>query len=618
MIFPLIFLSLFFKSCLSIMYIRQNNFNYGTLIIDKPGKYILMENITFSPNPAINGDAYNSNWPTKDQMDSYNNPNQFRLGFFAAICIKTKDIEIDLNGYTIEQSKENALLQRFFSIIELAELPFLPSQGPHSFGSTIKFCSNIKIHNGRLGRSSHHGIHGNGPSNVILKNLIIDDFEVAAIAINGGDTITIDNCIIGPNRKDLPVYGTFSSARFIQRYIDHLYLKEPKAKTILKINNIIYNIDDIRDELMDSINNVYEDVIVDSINTGGYIDTNKHPNEFRLYHNNETIIDGNAYGILLNKIGVAVNGFPNRTNSITERSSNNIIIKNTIIKNLDANIREIIALTNNGGGAMIDPIGSVFQIFNIDTITGEPITVTSFDPNKAKYIGNVIADAQLFVTKAILEGEFCGSIDEFSIKRSSISQDIIDWSESDKTLDNINFKREDFRCNGDSMFHVNKGLIALKIDNTIDSNIKDINIQNIKNIGNDGNNICGNIESYFSHPKATNFGYNGDDVYGITLAGSKNVNIENISINNIISLNGEVRGLDILTDSILNVANNINIDFLTSTSKSYTNTNVIGVNLKEFTKDNIITNCCVKNLYGITTLNTSNSGIGNSLFNFNC
>ena len=84
------------------------------------------------------------------------------------------------------------------------------------------------------------------------------------------------------------------------------------------------------------------------------------------------------------------------------------------------------------------------------------------------------------------------------------------------------------------------------------------------------------------------------------------------------SLNGEVRGLDILTDSILNVINNINIDFLTSTSKSHKNTNVIGVNLKEFTKDNIITNCCVKNLYGITTLNTSNSGIGNSLFNFNC
>lgn len=618
MIFSFIFLILLLKPCLTIMYLSQRNFDYGTLIIDKPGKYILTESINFSPNPAKNGDAYNSNWPTEEQMSNYKNPNQFRLGFFAAICITTKDVDINLNGYSIEQSKENALLQRFFSIIELAEIPFLPTQGPHSFGSTIMFCSNIKIHNGRLGRTSHHAIHGNGPSNVILKNLIIDDFEVAAIAINGGDSITIDNCSIGPNRKDLSVYGTFSSARFIQRYVDHLYLKEPKAQTILNIGNKIYNIVDIRNELMNSINNVYEDVIIDSEFTGGYININEHPNEFKLFHNNEKIIDGTAYGILFNKLGVAVNGFPNRTNLITETPSKNILIKNVVIKDLDANIREIIALTNSRDGAMIDPIGSVLQIFNIDTITGEPITITSLDPTKAKYIGNVIANTQLFVTKAILEGEFCNSIEEFSIKRSSISQDIIDWAESDNSLSSISFKREDFRCNGDSMFHVNKGLIALKIDNTENSKIEYIDIHDIKNIGNDGNKICGNIETYFSHPKVTNFGYNGDDVYGITLAGSINVNIENILINNIISFNGDVRGLDILTDSMLNVVDNITITELKSMSMSHESINVIGINLKEQTKDNIVTEYCIKNLHGNTVFNTSNSGIGNSLFNFNC
>ena len=37
---------------------------------------------------------------------------------------------------------------------------------------------NIVIQNGRLGRTSHDGIHGNGATNVRILNLKVQDFEV--------------------------------------------------------------------------------------------------------------------------------------------------------------------------------------------------------------------------------------------------------------------------------------------------------------------------------------------------------------------------------------------------------------------------------------------------------
>lgn len=39
--------------------------------------------------------------------------------------------------------------------------------------------------NGILGRSSHHGIHGNSMAEIFLYDLKIKDFEVGGISLNG-------------------------------------------------------------------------------------------------------------------------------------------------------------------------------------------------------------------------------------------------------------------------------------------------------------------------------------------------------------------------------------------------------------------------------------------------
>ena len=51
----------------------------------------------------------------------------------------------------------------FFSLIELADTPFIKGVGPHTFvhiNNTFHMCNNITIHGpGILGRSSHHGMY---------------------------------------------------------------------------------------------------------------------------------------------------------------------------------------------------------------------------------------------------------------------------------------------------------------------------------------------------------------------------------------------------------------------------------------------------------------------------
>ena len=170
----------------SIVHIRQSDFANGTVRITKPGIYVLKEDIVFHPNP---GDDFQP--LAKDIVSGkYPIPGPFQLGFFAAVTIEARDVILDLNGHSIKQSLEHFLQQRFYATIELGSSPFISNQGP-SMGITgdYKAPCIITVMNGKLGLSSHHGIHGNKKpdehSNILLYKLLIEDFQVAGIALNG-------------------------------------------------------------------------------------------------------------------------------------------------------------------------------------------------------------------------------------------------------------------------------------------------------------------------------------------------------------------------------------------------------------------------------------------------
>ena len=131
----------------------------------------------------------------------------YALGFFAAIAVEANDVTIDLCGNTMQFGYDFYLQQRFAAIIEIANQPFLPGQGPADWGSDFVHVDNVVVRNGILGSTSHHGIHSNAATNVLIEDLVIRDFEVCGIQLNGFQNVTLQNLDIGPSLHDVPLSG---------------------------------------------------------------------------------------------------------------------------------------------------------------------------------------------------------------------------------------------------------------------------------------------------------------------------------------------------------------------------------------------------------------------------
>lgn len=272
------------------------------------------------------------------------------------------------------------LLQRFYSCIELGDAPFIPGQGPASFGD-LDTADSVVIKNGVIGLSSHHGIHGNAATDIRLENLVFRNFEVAAIALNGCHDVVMKNIDIKQNRQDINVLGIWSAGRFILPYLEHL--KENHPELCLTVQGCAKSVEEVYHDLMVAQANVYEDIIIQKRK---FISYKEHENEYELFHNWAGMMDGNVYGVLFNGLGVAVGGFPTLDGvSEEENLSSNIMMDDVHISNLRACHLETVALKkilppvetdgdgetvvdeSSGGGykktttpPQIDPVGSVF------------------------------------------------------------------------------------------------------------------------------------------------------------------------------------------------------------------------------------------------------------------
>jgi hypothetical protein len=176
------------KSC-DTFKLTQSDFDSGSYMITKPGKYVLQSDIVFGPDGT--GDTGLPAPPATPM---------FQLGWFAAIIVSCECVIIDLNGFTLRSGKRFRLEQRFFALIELANSPFLAGQGPGNFTTAADFkgVKYVHITNGTIGLSSHHGIHGNSGSDVAITNLVVRDFEVGGIHLNGFDNYVIEDVCVGP------------------------------------------------------------------------------------------------------------------------------------------------------------------------------------------------------------------------------------------------------------------------------------------------------------------------------------------------------------------------------------------------------------------------------------
>ncbi len=559
--------------------ITQAAIQKGTLIIDKPGKYKVLEDLTFNPNSVgsrltqadlgmmggdpkemVTLDAYLAGDPLFSQYAPFAGPNgydptAYGIGFFAMIAIEADNVTLDLNGHTLKQSEEHALQQRFFSVIETAEAPFIAGQGPHDFvngNGPIEAADNLVIKNGTIGLSSHHGIHGNGNQNVIIKNVDFVDYEVGAVALNGVNGLKIKNST-AKNRVDVPILGTFSNAKFIQPYIDYLveYVKLNDVDLELELQTGNLSIFDIQTDLRNSINNVFEDVILDGLGT---IDQTEHPDEWNLFNNPVGAVDGNSYSYLVGAIGVQVNGFP-VASELTDPSKN-VKFKKFHVLRQHSFVSEVPALGIDPDGDEIltpvtDPVGAAFMLLNAPNGVPNTLMETDGGPNDGNFLndvykGNVLSNAQLIVAKAAAAGYFAGS--SLDISRLSIGPEVVEWAESGDPLTGLRDSFEEgWIYNTDTMVHVQKGTIPFKIDGVTGAVLKNVSAQNVRSFGLPGSTTGGDYDKGFN--KQTLNGYNGPAVRGFTFAGSKDVIVKNAWVNDLTSDYGPVYGFQVLTDS---------------------------------------------------------------------
>jgi hypothetical protein len=441
--------------------LMNSHFATGTYRIRSSGVYKLGENIVFNPNP---GDDH---MPTPSQITSGDYPvmptGPYHLGFFTAIAIEADNVVIDLNGFRLDQSVAHQLQQRFFSCIQLGGSPFIPTQGPTNFGDIVLYPQNVLIRNGTLGKSAHHGIHGNSARNVIVSDVEFTAFEFAGLAINGSTNILCRNISVHDNELNVRVLASYSQSRFVRSFMRKIIDDNGSPGPSILIKGVSKTGLDILTELETAMANVY-DVVVNG--NGVFSD---HADAL-FYENTNVGLDGSVYGMAFNTVGVLVDGFIQNRNSLAG-GNENIKLVNIMIDDLESTPMEIVGLTDDSGvssyGANLQkgPVGDVFRIVEVTNLDG------SYKPN-------VLANAQLYVSSVGVGPEQRGG--------SSIDADVIAWAGSagDTTVAGTHY----YQCDGDSMAHTMKGNIGLFLSGTTTLECDELIISNVVNHGSIGEN----------------------------------------------------------------------------------------------------------------------------------
>ena len=476
--------------------LRQSDFAAGTYRIRTPGVYRLAESISFRPNP--NHDfrptpAQAALYPTTGAEGAY------RLGFFAAITVECADVVLDLNNHELVQSPEHAQRQRFFALVELADQPFIPRQGPADFGATLQAAARLVIRNGRLGRSSHHGIHGNDNVDVRLERLRFDEFEVAAIALNGPRRLAIDGCVIDGSRRDVPVLGAYSAAVFAGPV---LAAAVPDDAEITLRGRRWRKAELVR-------------------RLAAVVDRPTAPH----FKNPTGLVDGPAYGILLHRRGVAVNALLECCTDLKESDwARDVMIRRTRIQRIAAAPREVLGLPRAGlpatGLGRRPQLGLFGEVFDVAAVTGPD----------GRYVGHPLADAQLLLAKYTTLTKIDGAT--------------VAWAETRAPV----LAAPRLIPGGDSMFHVNKGVFGLRADGVRGLVLEQVTVCDLENRGAVGSSATG---PWFGpargHPlQNDDVGYGGNQVRAVALARCDGVTIVGLRIFGVTSWTGPAWGVELL------------------------------------------------------------------------
>jgi len=554
--------------------LSQSDFESGTVRIAQSGTYCLTEDIVFNPRSECQHGPNSEGcfFPMDDTAfpgSTTFKDGAFALGFFAAITIEADGVTLDLKGFRIEWGFEFYLQQRFGSVIEIANSPFIPAVGPGTnFGANFVSTDNVVIQNGVIGLNSHHGIHSNGASNVVIQNMKFEDFEVAAIQLNGFETATFEDLDIGPSLADVPLSGHYSNARFLLLPLRELLDSDP-SRTVTFAGGRTLSLEEIEQNLVDSMDLVY-DVLTGSVAEDDVADNELYQKGKSLFMNTAKLPDGSAvYGIVLNSHSAAVGGFGASKNSEFEHGRD-VTFSNVDIHDLRLSVHEIPALyfdkchfaEATATTIQKGPFGDVFDLRRViddgfslvDEHAEYPASLSSIE-----YAGNPLADAQIALA---VYG------DTSTLFGTSLSSDLLEWAMAQSTFPS---SCADFVCNGDVMFHQNKGVVGLRMDGIEDAKIEGLTVRGLSNESPLVSSACGSYEGAHDGGLSGTLddaGGMGPDLRGISIAGGDAIVSGCNTMNDLDSFYGDTIGLDLMGDAELHfdAGSDITINDITSGS----------------------------------------------------
>lgn len=519
--------------------LRNSDFRDGSYVLSKDNVCLkLGENILFNPNP-------DHDWMPRDEQFKSNGGKYddaaFQLGFMGAIVLDgCKNFKIDFNGFEGAQHPEHQLQQRFFAFVVVGSSPFIKGAGPADFVGDGSFnkAGPGRITGGILGRSSHHGVLGNDANNIEIDHMHFRDIEIEEVHFNNVDGLHIHDCTVLMGARNVPVLGIYSAARFIRSHVQQVIDDESLEQ-------------DVRNEAqnkLDALQDRMDTVLADVRQTGSTSD--------ELFRNVKGLPDGTGYCFSVTGRGPAVNdlagdaagrsisqGCPFKRDvapPLEESWSANVKIHDVVILSRKVSVVEIPAISEPydeeskakrdsprayAQAIQTDPVGAVFHVQKC------------LDKDTGKYVPNEVSECQVLVAKHHGKG--------------SLSDGIISWAStgSEKDLDEVIAEENlTWHCNGDSMFHVNKGLFGIRLDNVDGCEIYNLEIQGLQNLSPIGNEtLDGNYE--LSHFAQIQKGYQGCALRGICISACKNVTGRSIKIKDCVSNNGMCCGIDIRSGS---------------------------------------------------------------------
>lgn len=538
----------------------QRDFANGTFLAETDDTcYKLAEDIVFDPAPWADYRA--------SAVEPYNRIAAFRFDFFAAFAVSADGVTLDLNGKTLLQGTEHFVEQRFFALVEIGDRPFLRGQGPGDFSGTspgdIVPATRFTLMNGKLGRTSHHSVHGNNCKQVMIVDVDMSDYEVAAIHLNGARDVLIDNVrALGTNRR-VPVMGTYSSVRFEGPFIEETLANASAVfNQTSELQTAVAQLNASWTHLSTLAQQAKHDIVTEGLHT---VDPIAHPEAYELFGNPIGLPDGGAaYGILIHNKGVAVNGFECDAKDPRNDLAQHILIRDCEVANTRAHVHEVVGIRDVETGTMNrGPDGSILRI--------EDITNRS----TGAYRGTALSDTQIALAQVQrLLGRTRGSKE---VGTTHIHPYIHEWASGNVSMlaDKVSNGELEIIRNGDSMFHVNKGVFGIRISGGHYVCIERCRVANVENHGPNGAPVLlpgETSESAFylgasdgGHPfQAPQSGYMGADAYGIGIDAANSVLVRSVIVRDIYSATMWARGAAIFNDATRSHTHDITVVNVTS------------------------------------------------------